>query len=200
MKHLNRLLIFLFIVIGIFYVYDKLSQGTTDRLLIAVSIIPVLLAPSLIDKILHYKMNETLKFVYYLFSFCAVILGSIFNFYNIPETQGFDKITHFVSGILTSITSLIFLKRAGLKKEKVWFVMTYIILFSVAIGGIWELFEFFCDKLTDGNAQHALETGVDDTMGDMLAATTASILFAIYYYYQVKYAKNNKIEKLKQRL
>lgn len=200
MKYLNRLLIFLFIVIGVWYVLDKISRGTTDRLLIALAIIPVVMGPFLIHKILHYKMSETLKFIYYVFAFCGLILGSIFNLYNIPEAKGFDKFTHFISGVLTSVTSLIVLKRSGSKREKLWFVLSYIIVFSIAIGGIWELFEFFCDRITGGNAQHAIETGVADTMGDMIAATSASILFALYYYYQEKYAKDNKIEKLKKHL
>ncbi len=200
MKNLNRILIFLFIVIDGWYVYDHLSRGDMNRLEIALAVIPVLLAPWLIDKILHYKMSETLKFVYYLFTFACVILGSVLNLYNIPETRCFDKVTHFISGFLTSIVALMILKYGKVKTEKKWFVPIFIILFSVGIAGIWEFFEYFMDMITGGDTQHVLTTGVGDSMDDMLVATLASILFSIYYYYQVHYAKKNQIEMLEKHL
>lgn len=196
MKYLNRLMIFLFVVIDSWYIYDRISRGVTDRLAIGFAVIPVLLAPWLIKKILHYEMAEPLKFVYYLFTFSCVILGSVLNLYNIPETQGFDKFTHFISGFLTSIVALFVLKLAKLQDSKLWFRILFILLFSVAIAGFWEYFEFFSDMITGGDTQHVLDTGNGDTMGDMIAATIASILFTIYYYYQIKHAKKNQIEKL----
>lgn len=200
MKLLNRILIALFILIDGWYVYDKLSTGVTDRLAIALAVIPILLGPYLIKKIFHYEMGEPLKFVYYLFTFCCVILGSVLNWYNLPQTKGFDKLTHFVSGFLTSMVALLVLKKAGIKNKKMWFIVTYIILFSVAIGGIWEFFEFFCDAITGGDTQHVLDSGVDDTMGDMLVATLASILFSLYYLYSYKWAKTNHVKKLEELL
>lgn len=199
MKNLNRIIIFLFIAIDVYYVWERLSSGNTDRLIIALAVIPVLLGPFLIQKILKYEMGEGLKFVYYLFTFCCVILGSVLNLYNIPETKGFDKVTHFVSGFLTSIVALVFLKKAKIKKP-IWFTISYILLFSIAIGGIWEFFEFFCDKITGGDTQHVIDSGINDTMGDMLAATLASLFFCFYYYYQKVFAKIDKIKKLEEYL
>lgn len=200
MKYLNRLLIFLFIAIDTWYIWDRLSRGVTDRLAIGFAVIPVLLAPWLIKKILHYEMSEPLKFVYYLFTFCCVILGSVLNLYNIPETRGFDKFTHFISGFLTSVVALLVLKLAHLKDQKLWFRVIFIILFSIAVAGVWEYFEFFSDMITGGDTQHVLDTGIDDTMGDMIAATIASLLFSIYYIYQTKIAKVNRIEKIEKYL
>ena len=62
MKYLNRILIFLFVVIDAWYVYDRLSRGVYNRLEIAAAVIPVLLGPWLIKKILHYEM--CLLFIY----------------------------------------------------------------------------------------------------------------------------------------
>lgn len=200
MKILNRILIFLFIIIDTWYIYDKLSKGVTERLIIAFAVIPVLLAPYLIKKIFHYQMCDVLKFCYYLFTFCCVILGSVLNLYNLPQTKGFDKLTHFVSGFLTSIIALLIIKKSGVRDKRLWFRITYIILFSIAIGGIWEFFEFACDKLTGGDTQHVLDTGVSDTILDMLSATSASLLFSLYYWYEEKYSKINHIKKLENYL
>ena len=200
MKYLNRILIFLFVVIDAWYVYDRLSRGVYNRLEIAAAVIPVLLGPWLIKKILHYEMSEPLKFVYYLFTFACVILGSILNLYNIPETMWFDKVTHFISGFLTSIVALMLIKYGRLTVKSKWFVPIFIIIFSIGIAGCWEFLEYFMDMITGGDTQHVLTTGVDDSMGDMLVAALASIMFAIYYYYQVYFAKKNHMETLVEHL
>ncbi|MDD3340944.1 MAG: DUF2238 domain-containing protein [Bacilli bacterium] len=200
MKLLNRILIALFIIIDVWYIYDRIRIGTTDRLLVAFTVIPILLGPYLIQKIFHYEMKEPLKFIYYLFTFCCVILGSVLNLYNLPQTRGFDKFTHFISGFLTSLVALLVLKKAQLKNKKTWFIVVFIILFSTAVAGIWEYFEFFCDKITGGDTQHVLDSGIQDTMLDMLVATGASILFSIYYIYSYKKAKVNHIKKIEEYL
>ena len=196
MKYLNRILIVLFVVIDGWYVYDRISRGVYDRLEIALAVIPVLLGPWLIHKILHYQMSDTLKFVYYLFTFACVMLGSVLNLYNIPETMWFDKVTHFISGFLTSIVALMLIKYGKVSVKSKWFIPVYIVIFSVGVAGWWEFFEYFMDMITGGDTQHVLTTGIDDSMGDMLVATLASIMFAIYYYYQVHFAKTNRIETL----
>lgn len=200
MKLWNRILMFLFIVIDAWYVMDRLLRGVYDRLEIAFAVIPVLLGPWLIKKILHYEMSETLKFVYYLFTFACVILGSIINLYNIPETMWFDKVTHFISGFLTSIIALLLLKHGKVTVKSNWFIPVFVILFSVGVAGFWEFFEYLSDMITGGDTQHALTSGVDDTMGDMIVAFFASVLFAIYYIYQVHFAKKNKIKELEEHL
>lgn len=199
-KTLNKILILSYIGIGIWYLYDQLSRGIYDRLLIGLAIIPVFLGPWLIKKILKYDMCELLKFCYYIFVLMGLILGSILNFYKL--FPGFDKFTHFISGIISSIASLIFLKKAKLLKGKqpFWFSILFVICFSLAIASIWEFFEFFCDKLTKADAQYVKTTGVDDTMLDMLVAFLGSILFSIYYFYQEKYAKKNTIERIEKYL
>ena len=43
--------------------------------------------------------------------------------------------------------------------------------FSMAIGVIWEFFEFGCDKFLGQSMQQLISVGVDDTMFDLIAAT-----------------------------
>ncbi len=197
-KVLNRILICLFIGIGIWYFYDQLSMQVYDRLLIGLAIIPVLLGPWIIKKLFHYEMCELLKFCYYLFALLGLILGSVLKFYQ--AFPGFDKFVHFLSGIITSIVALIFLKKSNTNKKKtpLWFQMLFIILFTLGVASIWEFFEYFCDNITGGDAQYVAATGVDDTMNDMLIAFAGGILFNLYYAYQMCKAKRNKIELLEK--
>lgn len=199
-KTLNKIIISIYIGIGIWYFYDQLSNQVYDRLLIGCAIIPVLLGPYLIKKLLKYEMCELLKFCYYVFALLGLILGSILGFYKFVPL--YDKFTHFISGFITSLVALIFLKKAKLLngKKTLWFNILFIICFSLTIASIWEFFEFICDKLLNADAQYVKTTGVDDTMLDMLVAFFGSILFSLYYFYQEKFANKSSIERIEKYL
>ncbi len=197
-KLFNRLFIILFIVIGIFYFYDQLSRGIYDRLLIGFAIIPVLFGPWIISKLFHYQLGDVLQFCYYAFAFLGLILGSILRFYQLYP--GYDKFVHFISGVITAVVALLFLKKSGTNTAKtpLWFQIFFLICFSLAIAGIWEFFEFFCDHITGGDCQYVVATGVHDTMEDMLVAFLGSILFGVYYYFEMRRGKNNRIQQLEK--
>lgn len=126
-------------------------------------------------------MSETLKFIYFLFVFIALILGSIYNLYR--TISWFDLLAHFLSGIVTCVLALIILKKFDLlKKDLPIFHIVFIIAFSLMIASFWEFFEFLSDKVLKGDTQWVLLTGVDDTMTDMLIAFLSSVIFSVFYY------------------
>ena len=60
------------------------------------------------------------------------------------------------------------------------------------VAGIWEIFEFTCDKLFNKDAQHVLTTGVNDTMKDMIVAILGTSSMAIIYLFE----QTNKLKLL----
>ncbi len=190
---------FMILYMGIM-LYQLICFGTTmtlSKILTTLSIIPITAGPFLIKKILKYEMSELLKILYYVFVLIALILGSILGWYY--KISWLDLFAHFLSGIATMIVALIILKKNHLlKKELKWFHLVFMIAFSLMIASFWEFFEFFSDKILGGDTQWVKETGVDDTMGDMLIAFLGSILFCIYYFIEVKIKKDKFIKKLDQ--
>ena len=85
-----------------------------------------------------------------------------------------------------------------LKKELKWFHIIFMIAFGLMIASFWEFFEFASDNILGGDTQWVKETGVDDTMGDMLIAFLGSILFCIYYFIEVQVKKDKFMKKLDQ--
>ncbi len=188
-KIINRIFVIAFIIINIWYFYNQLINQVYDRLLIGLAIIPLLLAPLLISKILSYNISDNIRFCYYLFVFLAYTLGSILKFYQL--FPGFDKVVHFISGILTSWALIMLLNKANNLSVKMplWFQILNIITFSLAIASIWEFFEFICDNIIGGDCQHVQSTGINDTMLDMLVAFLGSIIFSTCYYLSNKSKK-----------
>ena len=166
--------------------YDTMSLSKT---LTVLCILPLIMVPYLLDKIKVYHMDEFLMFFYYLFLLLALVMGSVLKFYY--RIWWFDLFTHFISGLATSIVAFILLEKNKLVNKKYkWFGFMFIILFTISIAAGWEYFEFFSDKLFNGDSQWVFETGVDDTMTDMLIATLAGVLSSLYYLYYLK--KKNK--------
>jgi uncharacterized membrane protein YjdF len=166
---------------------------TLSKILTVLCILPLIMVPYLLDKIKVYHMDEFLILFYYLFLLLALVMGSVLNFYY--KIWWFDLFAHFISGFMTSIIAFILLKENKLVNKKYkWFGFLFILMFVVSIAAFWEYFEFVCDKLFHGNAQW-VETGVDDTMTDMLIASFAGLLSSIYYLYYLH--KKNSGRKLK---
>ena len=57
------------------------------------------------------------------------------------------------------------------------------IIFSLAVAALWEMFEYTCNILFGGDAQMVAKTGVNDTMQDMIVAFIGSMITSLIYYF-----------------
>ncbi len=190
MKKFNHILSILFLLVGIYMLIYRLQYDTIYNSLINLSVIPIVLLPWLIKKIFHYELPEKIVFIYLVFTFLSLFLGSVMRFYG--RFPWYDTFTHFLSGFVTSILALLIIKENKLESNPLWINILFIIGISLSIASLWEFFEFTCDKLFDKDAQHVLTTGVDDTMKDMLVAFLGSIIFSSYYFVKQKSINKSK--------
>ena len=52
--------------------------------------------------------------------------------------------------------------------------------------GLWEIIEYSVDLITASNLQHNKDTGVVDTMEDMIACFVGGILSSIFYGFTLR--------------
>ena len=190
MKKINNTLIFLISLLSICFAVKDINIGAYDRLIGSLSIVLILLIPKIIGKIFKLEISNLLELIYIIFIFVAQFLGSVVNLYNI--IWWYDLFVHFLSGILTSVLALIMLNAFKLDKNKI-FNACFIIIFSIFVAAFWEFIEFSGDTFFNMNVQHSIETGVKDTITDMLIATLGSLIMFIFYL-------SFKKEKIKQKL
>ena len=194
MKKINILLIVIASIGSICYSINPIMDGMFYKALICLTIIPVVLVPTILKKIFKISLNPTLEFIYLIFVFFGHFLGSIVNFYH--TINNYDKIVHLSSGTVTAFFGLYFL--INFKKydyKSILFNVLFITSFVLMIASFWEFFEYFSDNLFNKDAQNVLTTGVNDTMKDMVAALIGSILFNIMYVYEVKTGNSILINK-----
>lgn len=171
-------------ILGIAYAFPMILEGDWYEVGIRLTIILTALVPTMVRKILHLKISYTMELVYLLFIIFGHFIGSILGIYN--EISHYDKIMHTLSGVLTSFIALIVLNNINQYKFKnVIFNIVFMIVFSLAVAGIWEIFEFTSDILFQADAQRVAISGVNDTMLDMIVALFGSILVCIEYGIEV---------------
>ena len=149
---------------------------------------------SFIPSILHKNFNITLPWILDTLIAFALFLhigGVVLNVYHtIPY---YDSLTHFVSAILVAFlafVSIYILDKywKGLHMNK--YAMAFIvIIFTMAMGVIWEFFEWATDILFQTHEQWGLE----DTMKDLFIDTIAGIFIAIVGVNLIKRGKFQKI-------
>lgn len=187
MKRITNTLIFLCSLAAICFMVKDINVGSYDRILGDITIPLVLLIPRIIKRLFKIKITDTMELIYVVFIILAQFLGSVVNLYNNDTTWWYDLFTHFLSGVLTSVLALVVLNWFGVYKEKnKGFNFLFIICFTLMVASVWEFVEFGTDTFLGMDVQHSLDTGVRDTMEDMLIAFLGSLIVSVTYLLEGK--------------
>ena len=123
------------------------------------------------------KLVHQLDFIILAFTLIGYPLGSCLDFY--ARFPGYDKLIHMLSGAFVSV--LCILLYCALKPERrigrgdFWLALLFTFFGSMAVAGLWELAEYGINLVTGRDVQHVLDTGVGDTMQDMLVCMIGTI-------------------------
>lgn len=185
LKIINTLILISIIVVNIFFIGKSFIDEKYMELINNGVLFLALLIPFLTRKILKVNLSELFKFLYYIYIIAAVLFGNIMNLFD--DNLWYDKIVHFYFGFMMALVAVLFIKynKKDLKK-KIIFNILFISGFTLLIAVCWEFVEFTTDKLFNTDHQRWKETGIDDTMFDLLVAFLGSIVININYYIEVK--------------
>ena len=179
-KKINHILTITTILITIYLIVKKLLIGNYSEIISNILYLLLLLLPTILNKKTKIKLPETFILIYYIYIILTILIGVELKL--IEKTLWYDKITHFYFGILAAATAILILKKQ--KKEafktntiNILFIIGFVLLLAVC----WEFGEFFLDKLFHMNNQRWKQTGVDDTMIDLLVAFIGSIIMSTIY-------------------
>ena len=175
-KWINYLIVLIMVIWDGYYIVNALMNQVYDRMATYLVLFPLLLVPRILRKCMRVNISPALECIYFLFLFLAQFLGSGVNLYR--YISWFDLFTHFLSGIFTCfLSTLLLIHFRKFHPERPVFFVLYTLGIVFLVAGVWEIFEFSMDTFTGSDLQHHLETGVHDTMEDMIAAFFGSMLF-----------------------
>jgi len=198
-KLINWIIIINISIFSIFWLFFGSHEHGLYKNLIIISIIPVLLIPTLLNKFSKIKIEPEIELVYLTFIVIAQFLGGSLNFYY--KISFYDKAMHGISGVMTSILALVILvKSKCYKKNPIWVNVLFIICVTLSVAALWEFFEFINDNIFSKDAQKVLTTGVDDTMMDMIMAFIGSLIFSVIYIIEKKTNKKGLVVKFAEKI
>ena len=173
---------------------DMQAVGMGVVALITPWIVPVVM------RLCRLKMTEEIWIIDLLFTFFASLMGSCFGGYGEPF---FDKVLHFISGILlTNVGVLLFqwvMHASKWEDAKTWRIFLLFITFAnLAAAALWEFYEYFMLVVFNNDAIHHFDSGVHDTMTDMLCAFIAGLIVTALFAREWKSGKKSVFSRLTQ--
>lgn len=95
----------------------------------------------------------------------------------------YDKIAHFISSITVAVlafVSILLINRFSCTKLARWQIFFYIVIFTMAIGAFWEIYEYLMDTLFVSYLTKPLQHGLDDTMIDLISDLIGALVVASF--------------------
>ena len=173
------LLVFMAVITG-YCALRGLYRGDNYAAFQAVLALAMFTFPALITRFLHFYIPEDCRLLYYVFTFCTVVVGSaMYGYSRIPY---WDKLFHFFSGILISavgflVCFLLFHTLSGERKVRYVLYLLFPFLFNLSVAALWEVYEYFLYILLGIDAVNNLTTGVNDTMQDIIVCLLGGVVF-----------------------
>jgi hypothetical protein len=175
-------------LLGVGLLLFALRRNWENVFLTAV-VIALALAPALLSRRYRLIIPPEFQLVAALFNFLSLFLGSALDFYY--HFWWWDLVLHTASGFLLGIIGFVALfvlnqtdrVRPAMKPA---FIAFFGVTFAVTLGVAWEIFEFACDRLWPYLNMQSNETGVRDTMVDLIVDTAGAVVVAAMGYAYLK--------------
>ncbi|NPE26861.1 hypothetical protein HNV12_02570 [Methanococcoides sp. SA1] len=153
--------------------------------------------PSLFEK--RYRIDIPVEFeiLVVVFVYASLFLGEVGNFY--LRFWWWDILLHGISavgfGFVGFMILFILYKRGKVQARPMW-IAIFSFCFAVAIGAVWEIFEFGMDSVFGMNMQ---KSGLVDTMWDLVVNGTGALLASTIGFLYLKGEDRFSFSKLMER-
>ena len=157
-------------------------QGQWLAAVATVGIVLLTLVPAVLGRRFRIYIPPEFELLAILFIFGSLFLGEVRGYYT--RFWWWDAVLHLGSGFLLGILGFMLvyavnqkdLGNLGLKPS---FVAVFAFSFAVALGALWEIFEFAMDWTFGLNMQ---KTGLVDTMADLIVDTIGAAAISLAGY------------------
>lgn len=162
-------------------IYLFVDKGVGSGLIGLCSLLYLLLFP-LCRRLFRVGPGWLMDTVLMVFIFCAFTLGTALAWYS--RFAYYDLIMHFLSGVLTALLGLCLYYRLRRPEDRPappnrGMATALSFLFPQFVAVAWEMVEYIGFLLTGHDSQRVAETGVADTMEDMMICMAGALVMAI---------------------
>ncbi|MDH3231591.1 MAG: DUF2238 domain-containing protein [Alphaproteobacteria bacterium] len=174
------------------------GEGLTAVLVLV--IMTVTLAPAVLGDRLPVRIPAEFQLLAIVFVFAAVFLGEVRSWYE--RIWWWDIGLHTSSGLLLGLVGflLVYVLNENARVDvhmRPRFVALFAFLFAVAVGAVWEIFEFAMDRLLGANMQKPMlgdPSGLTDTMWDLIVDTLGAFAISAFGWWYMRRGQRSFIE------
>lgn len=157
--------------------------------------------PTMLSRRFQFELPAPLYLMYILFLYAAIFLGEVRSFFY--EVRHWDVYLHAFSSMMSGVFG--FMVVALLNRDErtpihlsPFFVALFAFCFAVAIGAVWEIYEYTLDGLLGMNMQKFTtaegevligHAALGDTMKDIIVDCLGALAAAVAGYFSLKSGK-----------
>jgi hypothetical protein len=152
-----------------------------ENVFLTVIVIGLTLLPAFVGRRYRVIIPPEFQFISALFVFLSLFLGSGADLYY--KYWWWDVVLHTGSGFLLGIIgflALFLLNQTDRIPQGItpFFLCFFAVTFAVTLGVVWEIFEYVVDRIAPAINMQSTETGVVDTMHDLIVDTLGAVVVA----------------------
>lgn len=168
---------------------------------LVVAVMALTAGPLLLRDRIPIRIPTQLELLAVLFVFASLFLGEVRSYYE--RYWWWDLLLHGCSGLLLGIVGFLLVyvlnesERIGLQMRP-RFVAIFAFVFAVAIGALWEVFEFAMDQLFGTTMQKPMlgdPSGLTDTMWDLIVDAFGAAVVSAFGWWQMKRRRRSFLER-----
>lgn len=152
------------------------------------------LAPELLRRRLPVEIPSEVQILAILFVFASLFLGEVRDYYE--RIWWWDQALHGTAGLLLGMVGfliLFVLNESGVHmRMRPSFVALFAFVFAIALGTLWELFEFAMDRTFGFTMQKPTPgdpSGLTDTMWDMIVNAAGAAIVSVAGWRYIRKAR-----------
>ena len=177
-----------------------LTQGMWVSAAWLLAIMVITGAPAIFGHRLPVRIPAEYGLLTILFVFGALFLGEFRSYYE--RYWWWDVALHVSSGLLLGILGFLLVyvlnenKRIDLHM-RAGFVALFAFVFAVAVGTVWEIFEFTVDQVFGTTMQKPMlgdPSGLTDTMWDLIVDALGALMISAFGWWHMKRNKRSFID------
>ncbi len=174
-------------------VYAVITGRWSDLFMILLTLSFTFL-PAMVGRSLRISLPMEFEFIFVIFIYAAIFLGSVHGYYT--QIWWWDIFLHSLSSVNLGFVAFIILYVIYRSKHitaSPFLIVLFSFCFAMAIGALWEIYEFAMDSIFGLNMQ---KSGLVDTMWDLVVDAGGAFVASLIGYFYVKHDQGSLIKRI----
>lgn len=173
-------------------------QGRWSHLFTIILTLFLTFLPAIVEKNLRLTLPTEFEFIFVLFVYAANFMGEVQGYFTLY--WWWDILLHSISGLNLGFIGFIILYLIYRRRQisaGPFLIVLFSFSFALAIGTIWEIYEFAMDSIFGFNMQ---KSGLEDTMWDLIVNAGGAFLASLIGYFYIKRGRGQILKRVLNKL